>query len=136
MVPQIAQPSRPQVVGEIMPGAFLSLDECFDLFMDFIESDEWLLPIESFIDYFCIMFPSNEIEENRPEKMRIFNEYRSIVKLNLETFLHDILNYSNDQLSVLLDKYERHLDFPDMVYILAVEDYSIFHDFMFEACMN
>jgi len=79
-----------------MPGAFLSLDECFDLFMDFIESDEWLLPIESFIDYFCNMFPSNEIEENRPEKMRIFNEYRSIVKLNLETFLHDILNYSND----------------------------------------
>jgi hypothetical protein len=136
MVPQVAQPSRPQVVAEIMPGAFLSLDECFDLFMDFIESDEWLLPIESFIDYFCIMFPSSDSGENRPEKMRIFNEYRSIVKLNLETFLHDILNYSNDQLSALLDKYERHLDYQDMVYILAVEDYSIFHDFMFEACMN
>ena len=136
MVPQVAQPSRPQVVAEIMPGAFLSFDECFDLFMDFIESDEWLLPIESFIDYFCIMFPSSDSGENRPEKIRIFNEYRSIVKLNLETFLHDILNYSNDQLSALLDKYERHLDYQDMVYILAVEDYSIFHDFMFEACMN
>ena len=119
-----------------MPGNFLSKDECFDLFMDFIESDEWLLPIESFIDYFCIMFPTDDLEEHRPEKLKIFNEYRSIVKLNLETFLVDILNYSSDQLSALLEQYELHLDFEDMVFVLAVEDYSIFHHFMFEASMN
>lgn len=111
----------------------MSNDDCFDLFIDFIESDEWLMPIESFIDYFCIMFPTQNSEEHRPEKMKIFNEYRSIVKLNLDTFLHDILNYSNEQLSALLVMYEQHLEFEDMMYILAVEDYLIFHDFMFEA---
>lgn len=124
---------RPQAFGDIMPGAFMSNDDCFDLFIDFIESDEWLMPIESFIDYFCIMFPTQNSEEHRPEKMKIFNEYRSIVKLNLDTFLHDILNYSNEQLSALLVMYEQHLEFEDMMYILAVEDYLIFHDFMFEA---
>ena len=60
--------SRPQAAGDIMPGAFMSNEDCFDLnifltarrhlFIDFIESDEWLLPIESFIDYFCLMFPT------------------------------------------------------------------------------
>ena len=29
--------------------------------------------------------------------------------------------------------YERELEFEDMMYILAVEDYYIFHDFMYEA---
>ena len=116
-----------------MPGAFLSNDDCFDLFIDFIESDEWLLPIESFIDYFCLLFPTQDYEENKPEKMKIFQEYRSIVKLNLDNFLTEILNYNNDLLSNLLALYESELDFEDMMYILAVEDYIIFHDFMFEA---
>ena len=97
------------VQAEIMPGSFLPDDDCFDLFVDFIESDEWLLPIESFIDYFCIMFPEEDYETNRPEKMKIFDEYRAIVKLNLETFLKDILNFGNEQLTNLLMKYERHL---------------------------
>lgn len=71
-------------------------DECFDLFIDFIESDEWLLPIESFIDYFCIMFPTSNYNEHFKEKNRIFNEYKSIVVCNLDTFLTEILNYSQD----------------------------------------
>ena len=50
--------SRPMAAGDIMPGAYMSNEDCFDLFIDFIESDEWLLPIESFIDYFCLMFPT------------------------------------------------------------------------------
>ena len=123
------------VAGDIMPGAFMSNDDCFDLFIDFIESDEWLLPIESFIDYFCLMFPTQDYEEHKPEKMKIFQEYRSIVKLNLDSFLTEILNYNNDLLSNLLALYERHLEFEDMMYILAVEDYHIFHDFMYEAAM-
>ena len=120
-------------MGEVMPGSYMSNDDCFDLFIDFIESDEWLLPIESFIDYFCIMFPTMDYNENRTEKMKIFQEYQAIVKLNLETFLTDILNYNGEQLSNLLAIYDNHLEFEDMMYILAVEDYNIFHDFMHEA---
>ena len=116
-----------------MPGSYLSNDDCFDLFIDFIESDEWLLPIESFIDYFCIMFPTMDYNENRPEKMKIFQEYQAIVKLNLDAFLTEILNYNNEQLSNLLALYDNHLEFEDMMYLLAVEDYNIFHDFMHEA---
>ena len=112
----------------------MSNDDCFDLFIDFIESDEWLLPIESFIDYFCLLFPTQDYEEHKQEKMKIFSEYRSIVKLNLDSFLTEILNYNNDLLSNLLALYEKHLEFEDMMYILAVEDYHIFHDFMYEAC--
>ena len=97
---------RPQVQGDVMPGAFMSNDDCFDLFIDFIESDEWLMPIESFIDYFCLMFPTQDYEEHKPEKFKIFQEYRSIVKLNLDSFLTEILNYNNDLLSNLLGLYE------------------------------
>ena len=111
----------------------MSDDDCFDLFIDFIESDEWLLPIESFIDYFCIVFPTMDYSVNKPEKMKIFQEYRSIVKTNLDGFLTEILNYNNEQLLRLFNIYESDLEFDDMVYILAVEDYSVFHDFMHEA---
>ena len=83
-------------MGEVMPGSYMSNDDCFDLFIDFIESDEWLLPIESFIDYFCIMFPTMDYNENRPEKMKIFQEYQAIVKLNLDAFLTEILNYNGE----------------------------------------
>ena len=82
--------------GDVMPGAFMSDEDCFDLFVDFIESDEWLMPIESFIDYFCLMFPTSNYDEHLPEKMKIFQEYRSVVKMNLDSFLTEILNYTND----------------------------------------
>ena len=82
--------------AEVMPGAFLSNDDCFDLFIDFIESDEWLLPIKSFIDYFCLMFPTQDSNQHRVEKQKIFAEYQSIVKLNLDNFLKEILNYTKD----------------------------------------
>jgi hypothetical protein len=79
-----------------MPGNFLSQDECFDLFIDFIESDEWLLPIESFIDYFCIAFPTPEPQEHFEEKNKIFQEYKQVVQTNLHKFLKEILNYSHE----------------------------------------
>lgn len=94
--PTATDGQRPQAHGDVMPGAFMSNDDCFDLFIDFIESDEWLLPIESFIDYFAIVFPTRDSNENKREKEKVFDEYRSIVKLNLDTFLREILNYSND----------------------------------------
>ena len=124
---------RPNMAGEIMQGAFMPLEDCFDLFIDFIESDEWLLPIESFIDYFCLVFPTQDYNEHKSEKMKVFNEYQSIVRLNLDSFLYKILYYSKEQLSNLLAQYESELTFEDMMYFLAVEDYFIFHDFMYEA---
>ena len=55
-----------------MPGAFMSNRDCFDLFVDFIESDEWLLPIESFTDYFCIVFPTKDYNEHKAEKLKVY----------------------------------------------------------------
>ena len=66
---------RPDDRSTFMPGNYLKKDECFDLFIDFIESDEWLLPIESFIDYFCIAFPTPEPTVHLAEKTKIFDEY-------------------------------------------------------------
>ena len=79
-----------------MPGSYMSNDDCFDLFIDFIESDEWLLPIESFIDYFCLVFPTNNTKDHRPEKEKVYAEYKSIVNANLNKFLRDILAYDKD----------------------------------------
>ena len=70
-----ANAQRPHAAGDIMPGAFMSNDDCFDLFIDFIESDEWLLPIESFIDYFCLLFPTQDYDDHKPEKVKVFDEY-------------------------------------------------------------
>ena len=55
--------------------------------------------------------------------------------MNLDDFLKEILNYNNDQLSRLLGIYEDEIEFEDMMYIIAVEDYNVFHDFMHEACV-
>ena len=91
------------------------------------------MPIESFIDYFCLVFPTNNINDHKAEKMKVFGEYKSIVNANLDKFLKDILAYDKDQLSLLLDEFQDELDYEDILYILAVEDYDIFHEFMFEA---
>ena len=41
--------------------------------------------------------------------------------------------YDKDQLSMLLDEFQDELDYEDVIYILAVEEFDIFHEFMFEA---
>ena len=77
-----------------MPGSFMPQDDCFDLFIDYIESDEWLLPIESFIDYFNIAFPTPDPQDHFNEKNKIFQEYIAVIQTNLNQFLREILNYS------------------------------------------
>ena len=91
------------------------------------------MPIESFIDYFCLVFPTNNVNDHRAEKLKVYAEYKSIVNANLDKFLRDILAYSKDQLSLLLDSFQDEVDYEDILYILAVEDFDIFHEFMFEA---
>ena len=40
-------------------------DEKFELCLDFIYSDEWLNPINTFIEEYCLIFSTNEPEESR-----------------------------------------------------------------------
>ena len=63
------------------------------------------MPIESFIDYFCLVFPTNKSTDHKPEKMKVYTEYKSIVNANLNKFLTEILAYEKDQLSLLLDEF-------------------------------
>ena len=91
------------------------------------------MPIESFIDYFCLVFPTNNSHEHKSEKIKVYQEYKSIVNSNLNKFLKEILGYEKDQLSLLLDEFQDEVDYEDILYILAVEDFEIFHEFMFEA---
>lgn len=47
-------------------------EEKFDIFVDYIDSDEWVLPIKSFIDYYCLVFSSEDPEEHLVEKQKVF----------------------------------------------------------------
>jgi len=111
----------------------MSKEDQFDLTIDFFQSDEWLLPIASFIDYYCIIFSSQDIEEDKPEKMKVFTDYRTTVNANLNEFLHEILNINRDGLTALMTMFEDEIDYKDLQYLLAAEDYLIFHDYMYEA---
>ena len=46
----------------------LSLDDKLDLFCDFLDSDEWIFPVQSFIDYYCTVFNSENPEDSYTEK--------------------------------------------------------------------
>ena len=111
----------------------MSKEDQFDLTIDFFQSDEWLLPIASFIDYYCIIFSSQDIEEDKPEKMKVFTDYRTTVNANLNEFLHEILNINRDGLTALMTMFEDEIDYKDLQYLLAAEDYLIFYDYMYEA---
>jgi hypothetical protein len=76
----------------------MPLEDQFDSTIDFFQSDEWLMPIESFIDYFCIIFSTKDTQEDKAEKIKVFEDYRSIVNANLNEFLHEILNINRDTL--------------------------------------
>ena len=43
------------------------------------------------------------------------------------------MNFTNEQLQVLLQSYQDELEHDDLVYILACEEYEVFHDFMYAA---
>lgn len=111
----------------------MPLEDQFDLTVDFFQSDEWLLPIASFIDYYCIIFSTSNTEQDKAEKMKVFDDYRSTVNANLNDFLHEILNINRDTLLVILTKFQNEVDYKDLQYLLAAEDYKVFHEFMFEA---
>jgi hypothetical protein len=85
--------------------SLMPLEDQFDLTVDFFQSDEWLLPIASFIDYYCIIFSTSNTEQDKTEKMKVFDDYRSTVNANLNDFLHEILNINRDTLSVILTKF-------------------------------
>jgi hypothetical protein len=76
----------------------MPLEDQFDLTIDYFQSDEWLMPIASFIDYFCIIFSTKDTEEDKAEKIKVFQDYRSTVNANLNEFLHEILNINRDTL--------------------------------------
>lgn len=41
----------------------LDLDDKMDLFCDFLETDEWILPIKSFIECYCLVFATEDPQE-------------------------------------------------------------------------
>ena len=65
----------------------LSLDDKLDLFCDYLDSDEWIFPIQSFIDYYCVVFSTEDPQENFSEKQVVFKEYKEIVCQNIDEFL-------------------------------------------------
>lgn len=103
-------------------------DKC-DIFVDFLNSAEWALPIHSFIDYYCVIF-ATPAKEHVEEKTKVFNEYKSIVGSNLHSFVTSVLKIDVSQLGAVLSLY--HGSYSCLEYVLAVEDYDIFHNFMFE----
>ena len=65
-------------------GGDLSLDDKLDLLCDYLDSDEWIFPIQSFIDYYCVVFSTEDPKENFEEKGVVYNEYKQIVCANLD----------------------------------------------------
>lgn len=100
-----------------------------DIFVDFLNSADWAFPIHSFIDYYCVIFATHS-QEHREEKTKVFNEYKSIVGSNLHSFVTSVLGIDVQQLGTVLSLY--HGSYSCLEYVLAVEDYDIFHNFMFE----
>jgi len=98
--------------------------------LQFLASDEWILPVWSFIDYYCVVFATKDVKEHLEEKLRIYNEYKTIVSANLNSFLTAVLAIDQTQLADLLVYYSG--NYVCLEYVLAVEDFEIFHDFMYE----
>lgn len=79
------------------------------------------------------MFASEDTTEHQLEKEKVYEEFKKIVSTNLDGFLVELLNITKADLGGLLANANDDLDYEDMIYLLAVEDYSIFHRFMYEA---
>ena len=88
------------------------------------------MPVESFIEYYCIIFATNNEQEHFEEKQSIYKEYKQIVGSNLQNFLKNVLKMNASSLVALMSLYDG--DYECLEYVLAVEDYSIFHKFMYE----
>lgn len=43
-------------------------EETLDIFVDYLGSAEWIFPVQSFIDYYCLVFATEDKKEHLPEK--------------------------------------------------------------------
>lgn len=100
------------------------------IFLEYMVSAEWVLPVRSFIDYYCVVFATKDYNEHLEEKQRVYGEYKEVVSGNLNTFLNSSLGIGRNDLAALLGMYTG--NYVCLEYLLAVEDYEIFHDFMYE----
>lgn len=105
-----------------------------DLFMDFLNTDEWILPIESFITNYCLVFSTDDPKESFAEKNQIYDEYKRIMTENLDKFLNGVLGMTRENLPELLEDYDG--DDEELEYLLALQAYEIFHNFMHEENKN
>jgi hypothetical protein len=61
----------------------LTDQERLDIFVDFLCSQDWNMPVQSFIEYYCIIFASENEQEHFAEKQTIYKEYKQVVGTNL-----------------------------------------------------
>ena len=99
-----------------------------------MESAEWVMPVQSFIDYYCVVFYSKDHKQDFEAKSKICEEYKSIVGGNLNQFLTNVLKIDALSLCTLMNAYTG--TYECLEYVLAVEDYSVFHTFMYETNMD
>jgi hypothetical protein len=59
-----------------MNSSFCSDTERLDIFVDFLGSQEWVMPVQSFIDYYCVIFATDSPEDHLTEKKRVYDEYK------------------------------------------------------------
>lgn len=110
--------------------SWISDEDRLLVFVDFLGSAEWIFPVQSFIDYYCVVFATEDLQEHLAEKSRVYSEYKSIVGSNLNQFLTSVMDIDAAGLVALMSMYNG--DYQCLEYVLAVEDYGIFHTFMFE----
>lgn len=66
-------------------------EDLLDIFVDFLKSAEWTFPVQSFIDFYCVIFATENTKEHFSEKSRVYSEYKSIVGTNLSQFTSKVL---------------------------------------------
>lgn len=54
----------------------ISESEKLEILLDYVVSDEWVLPVQSFIDYYCVVFATEDYQEHLEEKQRVYTEYK------------------------------------------------------------
>ena len=94
--------------------------------MDFIYSYEWLEPINTFIEEYCLIFSGNDDDKWSVENSKGFKQYRKMVGSTLDTFLKDVLGMQRKDLAALCKHNTDKLEYNDMVHFLALEDYNLF----------
>jgi hypothetical protein len=117
-----------------MDSVNVSDEERLDIFVDFLGSQEWNMPVQSFIDYYCVIFATDSPEDHLTEKKRVYDEYKQVVGSNLDRFMRTVMHMDASGLCALMALYDG--DYTCLEYVLAVEDYSIFHNFMYEANLD